>query len=138
MPTNTEFTIHLENRPGTLGQVCRALADRNVNILALQAVPAEGKSQVRLVTDNVNATKTILDNEHVSHTQTQIAQVKLANRPGELARAAARLGDANINIDYVYSGLESNTNTPILVFGVADAGQASTILEQQAATAARK
>jgi hypothetical protein len=138
MPTNTEFAIHLENRPGTLAQVCRALADRNVNILALQASPAEGKSQVRLVTDNVNTTKTILDNEHLSHTQTQVAQLKLANRPGELARAAARLGDANININYVYSGLESNTNSPVLIFGVADAGQASTILEQSAASAARK
>ena len=138
MPTNTEFTVNLENQPGTLAQICRALADRNVNILALQAAPTQGKNQVRFVTDNVNTTKTVLDNEHMSHTETQVAQIRVANRSGELARAAGRLGDANININYVYSGLESNTNTPILILGVADAGRASTILEEQAATAARK
>ena len=138
MPTNREFTIHLENRPGTLAPVCRALADRNVNVLALQADPSEGKSHVRLVTDNPTATKAVLDSQHLNHTEAQVAQVKLANRPGELARAAAKLGEANININYVYSGLEANTNAPILIFGVADAGRAATIVEESAASAARK
>jgi hypothetical protein len=136
MPTNTEFTIDLENRPGTLAQVCRALADGKVSILALQATP--GTSQVRLVTDNPGTANRILINEHVSHTETQVAQVKLANRPGELARAAAKLGEANININHVYSGLESNTNTPIVIFGVADVGRAATLLDEPAASAARR
>lgn len=35
MPVTKEFTVLMEDRPGTLGKVCRALADRNVNILAL-------------------------------------------------------------------------------------------------------
>jgi hypothetical protein len=134
MPTNREFTIHLENRPGTLATVCRTLADRNVNILALQTTTGEGKnkSQVRFVADNPTTTKSILDNEHMSYTESQIAQVRLANRPGELARSAARLGENKININYVYSGLESNTNAPILIFGVTDAGRAATILEETA------
>ncbi len=138
MPTNTEFVIHLENRPGALAQVCRALADRNVNILAIQAAPSEGTSHVRLITDNINTTKTVLNNQHVNHTETQVAQINLANRSGELARATGRLAGANINIDYLYAGLESNTNTALLVLGVADAGRASAILEESAASAARK
>ena len=73
----------------------------------------------------------------MSYTEGQVAQVKLANRAGELAAAAARLGEAKVNINYLYSGLESSTNAPILIFGVTDAGQAATILEQTAAGAAR-
>ena len=137
MPTNTEFTLHLEDQPGTLAQVCRALGDRKVNILALQVTPGGGKSQVRFVVDNPTTAKTVLDREHISYTEAQVAQVRLANQPGELARAAARLGEAKININYVYSGLESGTNTPILIFGVADAGRAANILEETAAGAAR-
>jgi hypothetical protein len=136
MPTNTEFNLHLEDQPGTLAQACRALGDRNVNILALQATPGEGKRQVRIVVDNPTTAKTVLDREHISYTEAQVAQVRLANRPGELARAAARLGEAKININYVYSGLESGTNAPVLIFGVADAGRASTILGETAAGAA--
>jgi len=33
-----------------------------------------------------------------------VAQVLLPNRPGELARVAAHLGEANININYAYAG----------------------------------
>ena len=136
MPTNTEFTLHLEDRPGTLAQVCRALGDHKVNILALQATPGGGKSQVRFVVDNPTTAKTVLDREHMSYTEAQVAQVRLANQPGKLAAAAARLGEAKININYLYSGLESGTNAPVLIFGVADAGRASTLLEETAAGAA--
>ena len=34
MPTTKEFTILLEDRPGTLGKLCQALAEQSVNILA--------------------------------------------------------------------------------------------------------
>jgi len=135
MATSTEFVIRMEDRPGTLGKFSRRLADRGVNILALQSFPFEGKSQVRLVVDDASTAKTVLDNEQVSYTEEKVAQVTLPHRPGELARAASRLGEANINIDHVYGGLEPRTNQPILIFGVADVDRASTILEQVATTA---
>jgi len=137
MSTNREFTVTLDDRPGTLAELCRTLSSRNVNILAIQATPGGGQSQVRFVVDNPTTAKTILDSEHKKgYTETQIAQVTLANRPGELATAAARLGEAKININYLYSGLDARSNTPILIFGVTDTGRASTILEQTAASAA--
>jgi hypothetical protein len=138
MPTNNEFSVRIEDRPGTLGKVCRALADRGVNIVAFQASPpSDGKSLVRLVVDNPTTAKSILQSERLTYTEAQIAQVKLANRPGELARAAARLGDTKVNINYAYCGLEPNTNAPVLIFGVADAGRASTILDEAAAGSAK-
>ena len=45
MPTNKEFTIRLEDRPGTLGKLCQAIADQSVNILAFQSFALDkGKS----------------------------------------------------------------------------------------------
>ena len=135
MPTTKEFAIRLEDRPGTLGKVSRALAERGVNILALQSCPSEGKSLVRIVVDNPTTGRTVLGNERVTFTETDIAQVKLPHRPGELARAALRLGEANININHAYCGVEPGTNAPLLIFGVADAGKAAAILDQTAAAA---
>jgi hypothetical protein len=37
MSTAKEFILSIEDRPGTLGKICRALADRNVNIVAAQS-----------------------------------------------------------------------------------------------------
>jgi hypothetical protein len=137
MPTAKELTISLEDRPGTLGKLCQALAAENVNILAYQQFPPEkGKGSVRLVVDNPVKAKAALDRLRSDYKETEVAQVKLAHRPGELGRAASRLGDAVININYGYCGTEPNTNATFLLFGVAEVGKAVKILEQAASAAA--
>jgi len=137
MPTAKEFTIRLEDRPVTLGKLCQALVQEEVNILAYQQFPFEkGKGSVRLVVDNPAKAKAILDRHRSDYTETDVAQVKLAHRPGELGRAASRLGDAGININYGYCGTEPDTNATFLIFGIAEVGKAVKILEQVAAAAA--
>jgi len=135
MPTTKELTIRLEDRPGTLAKVCQALAERKVNILAFQSVPAEGESVVRFIADNPATAKKVLDNQGLRYTETDVAQIKLPHQPGELARAASRLGEANININYAYGGVDPSTNAPLMIFGVREAGQAATILDRTAAAA---
>jgi hypothetical protein len=133
MPIIKELTIRLEDQPGTLGKVCRALADKKVNIVAFQSIPSEGRGLVRFVVDNSATAKKVLDNEGLSYEETNVAQARLAHRPGELARAASRLGEADINIDYAYCGVDPRMNHPLLIFGVKDAGQAAVILDRAAA-----
>jgi hypothetical protein len=76
-----------------------------VNIVAFQSIPSERKSLVRIVVDNPTTAKAVLDTERLTFTDAEVAQVKLPRWPGELARAASRLGDANININYAYCGV---------------------------------
>jgi hypothetical protein len=136
MSTAKELNIQLENQPGTLAKVCKALADRKVNILAFQASTAERRSQVHLIVDNQSAAKAVLDGEGLTYTEADVARVALPNRSGELARVASQLGEANININYAYAGVEPGTNTPLLFFGVTDVGRAAKLLDQTAAAAA--
>jgi hypothetical protein len=136
MPTAKEFTISLEDRPGTLGKLCRTLGEENINILAYEQFPHEkGKGFVRLVVDNPVKAKATLDRERTEYKETEVAQVKLAHRPGELGRAASRLGDAGININHGYCGCEPNTNATLVIFGVGEVGKALKILEPAAAAA---
>jgi hypothetical protein len=133
MSLATEFTIQMQDRPGTLGEVCRALADRDVNIIGFQSSPASaGKSLVHMVTDNRTATKAVLENGRVNFTETEVAQVKLPNVVGALAQAALRLGDGGINIGYGYCGIDPTRNTPLLFLGVEEVGKAAKILDQAA------
>jgi hypothetical protein len=134
MPTSKELTIQMENKPGTLAKFCNALADQKVNILAFQSVPADGKSVVRMVVDNPTNAKKALDGEHLSYTENEIAQVKLPNQPGELGRAASQLGEANINIEHAYSGLDAN-NSPVVFFSVKDVNKAVAVLDKIALAA---
>jgi len=135
MPATKEFTVLMEDRPSALGRFCRALADREVNILALQSFPIGGKSVTRLIVDNPSTAKTVLDSEQLTYVEAEIVQAKLPHRSGEIARVASRLGEANININYVYCGLEPGTNTPLVFFGVREVSKAAQVLEQAAAAA---
>ena len=130
MPIVKEVNIQLENEPGTLAKLCKALAYQKVNILAFQASTAERKSRLHLVVDNVSAAKTVLDGERLPYTEADVAQVPLPDHPGGLARVASLLGQAKINIDYAYAGEELGTSAPQLFLGVADAGRAAKILDQ--------
>jgi hypothetical protein len=137
MPTVKEFNLSMEDKPGTLGKICRALAERNVNIVAAEAFSSGGKSVTRLVFDDPMKARNVLDSERTTYTEADVVQVKLAHRAGELARAAQKLGDASININHLYCGIEPSTNTPLVIFGVADVGKAAPLLEQAAAAAGR-
>src|SRR5713101_4539263 len=81
MPTSKELTIRMENKPGTLGKLCKSLTDQKVNILAFQSVPVEGNSSVRIVVDNPTTDKKVLDTERLSYTETEVVQARLPNRP---------------------------------------------------------
>jgi len=134
MPTAKEFTLTMDDRPGTLGKVCRALADRDVNIVAVQSFPyaSSGKALTRFVFDDPTKARSVLDAERATYTETEVVKVDLPNRLGELAGAAQKLGDAGININYLYCGAEPNSNAPAIIFGVAEVGNAAPLVEQTA------
>jgi hypothetical protein len=136
MPITWELAIRMENRPGSLGKICRELADRGVNIMAFQSIPAEKTILVCMVVDKPAAAGAILDREGMTYTESEVAQVSLSNVPGELARAASKLGEANININYAYCGVEPSTSAPLVIFGVTEVGRAATILDHAAAATA--
>jgi hypothetical protein len=69
----------------------------------------------------------------MTYTEGEVAQVRIPHRPGELARAASKLGEANINIHYAYCGLEPITNAPLVIFGATELGRAVAILDETAA-----
>lgn len=138
MPVTKEFTIRLVDQPGTLGKLCQALAEQDVNILAYQQFSHEkGKGSVRLVVDNPDKTRATLDRQRADYSETEAAKVMLVNRSGELARVASRLGDQGININYGYSGNEPGTDASFVILGVADAAKAVKVLEQAAAAGGR-
>jgi hypothetical protein len=127
-----EFTVHMDDRPGTLGNFCQALADREVNILALQSF----EGVVRLVVDNAPVAQAVMDTRGVAYTEAEVAQIQLSlHRPGDLARVALRLGAAGINIDYAYVGAEPGMSALLVFFGVADVDRAAAILDEVTATA---
>jgi hypothetical protein len=129
MPLVKEFTVTIEDKPGALGNCFLALAERGVNILAFQSYVEEGESLARLVVDNPARAMAVLGGLSMIFEETEAAVVRLANRPGELGRAASRLGEKQINIDYSYCGLETGSMRVLVVFGVDNLAGAAKLLD---------
>jgi hypothetical protein len=133
MPKAKEFTATIQDKPGALGECFQALAQRGVNILAFQSYVEEGESLARLVVDDPPTAMAVLGNLRMIFEETEVALVRLEHRPGELARAASRLGDNQINIDYSYCGLEPGSTKALVVFGVDNLTRAANLLDELAA-----
>ncbi|MGA2597972.1 MAG: ACT domain-containing protein [Bryobacteraceae bacterium] len=130
MPRVKEFTVTIEDKPGALGKCFLALAERGVNILAFQSFVDEGESLARMFVDDPATAKKVLGELRMIFEETDAALVRLAHRPGELGRAAAKLGENQINIDYSYSGLEPGSTRALVVFGVDNLTKAAQVLDE--------
>ena len=133
MPKVKEFTVTIEDKPGALGKCFLALAECGVNILAFQSYVEERESLVRFLADDPASAKAVLGSLHMIFEETDVAVIRLAHRPGELGRAASRLGEEQINIDYSYCGLEPGSTRALVVFGVDTLTKAATLLDELAA-----
>ena len=133
MPQAKEFTVTIEDKPGALGKCLRALSERGVNILAFQSYVEERESLARFVADDMASAEAVLGSLHMIFEETDVAVIRLAHRPGELGRAASRLGEKQINIDYTYCGLEPGSTLVLVVFGVDNLTRAATLLDELAA-----
>ncbi len=125
-----ELTVTIEDKPGALGKCCLALAERGINILAFQSYVEEGESLARFLVDDPATAKTVLGGLRMVFEVTEVATAHVANRPGEFGRAAAKLGEARINIDYSYCGFEPGSAQGILVFGVDNLNKAAAALDE--------
>jgi hypothetical protein len=128
-----EFTITIEDKPGALGRCFLALGERGVNILAFQSYVEEGESLARIVVDDQASAKAVLGGLRMIFEETEVAVIRLAHLPSELGRAASRLGEKQINIDYSYSGLEPGSALALAVFGVDNLTRAAAVLDELSA-----
>ena len=128
-----EFTVTILDKPGALGSVCLALGEHGVSILAFQSFVEEGESLARFVVDDPAGALAVLSGLHANFEQDDVVTVTLPHRPGELGRAALRLGENRININYSYCGLQPGSALPLVVFGVDQVTKASLVLDEIAA-----
>jgi hypothetical protein len=122
MAIRTELSLRLQNSPGALGGVCRALSDEHVNVLAISL---EASGQLRLVVDNHVHAAAVLRERHHKLTERSVVVLAISNTPGALATTLKLVADAGINIDYVYGGTAEGGPSASVVLGVDDAMRAS-------------
>lgn len=119
MPRATELKIRVDDRPGILGEIASALGEKKVNLRAVNAWVEGTQGVLRLVVDKAAAAKKVLSAHGYAVEEREILELSLADKPGELGKAAQKLGEAGINIQYAFVGSAAGRKVSVFM-GVPD------------------
>ncbi len=92
------FMIQLENRPGELAHVTRALAMRGINIQTIAGSGAGNKMCAMLTTDDDTMTREVLHSMGIPFVEGDSLFVEVVDRPGGIAELTEKLSAAGVNI----------------------------------------
>lgn len=125
----TEFILKLRDRPGSLAAAAQALADGGVNLWGTSGMTGGGKGTVGFVVKDKDAAKArrALKKAGLRATERKAIEVRVADKPGALAKVAARLAKAKVNIASGYVLAPGRGNVTV-AFGVKDARKAEKAL----------
>lgn len=123
MPRAKALKVHVEDRPGVLGEIASALGAKSINVRAVHAYAEKGEGVVCVVVDKLAAASRVLRARGLQPEEEEVLEVTLPDRPGALGELAKTLGDAQINIRYVFVGTGGGRKATVFV-AVPDVGAA--------------
>jgi len=129
MPIVTQFSVMLENRPGSLAQACSELAAKAVNIEAVMAPEGRGTGPVRLVVNHTDTARKVFEAMGVKFTEDRVLAVRLSDRPGALGRVTRKLAEHDVNIEYAYGSIEKGAPKALIIVAVSNLEKAAALLK---------
>ncbi len=121
----TEFIVKLKDRPGQLAALTATLGDAGVNVRGIGG----NRGVVGIVVSDKDTAKArrALKKGKYRATERKAIEVRLADKPGSLARLAKRFGRGKINLTSGYVLAPGRGNVTV-AFGVKDARKAKKAL----------
>lgn len=126
MAKTKQFTITVDNQPGAVAHIARALGDSKVNILALLGTAQGTGGTVQLVAEDARKAKKALDAAHVSYQETPAEQLELPNKAGALAQCLASLEKKGVNLGSIHATAAKGGKKAVVVYTVEAAAKAAT------------
>lgn len=129
MRVDTQLAVFLENKPGALASMCELLAANDVNLLALTVSDTVDHAVVRIVTDKPEDAAHLLGNAGMLVVDNEVIILEVPNEPGTLGQVAAKLADADMNIEYCYCTALQGAPAGALALRVRDPERAMQVLK---------
>lgn len=98
----TEFTVILQDKPGTLARLGAVLGDARVNIEAIQGSSRGGQTGIQFVPGEPDRAARALDAAGIGYARREVLIVSILDEPGMLGNMTLVMSTAGINIDSIY------------------------------------
>lgn len=131
-----QISVFLENSPGRLLAVTKALGEAGINLraLCLTDTPEQvGFGILRLlVSDLKTARKIAMDNQWPAKVD-EVLAVRIPDQPGSLAKILAPLYENKISVEYMYAFTGFSSGEAVMIFRFKDNAAAASVLKESGA-----
>ncbi|MDH7478862.1 MAG: amino acid-binding protein [Syntrophomonadaceae bacterium] len=125
-----QISVFLENKAGRLASVTRVLGDAKINIRALCIADTADFGILRIIVDQPDRAYDALKAAGFSATETDVLAIEVPDVPGGLASVLETMGEAQVNIEYLYAFLTRASENAIIIFRVENPEMAIELLEK--------
>ena len=125
-----QISVFLENTPGHLEDVCKALAEAGVNLLTITIAETKEYGIVRAIVDKPDAAAAALKAAGFFAKLVDILAVEVEDKPGALLQILKKTSEAGLNIEYMYALTRPFKDKPVMAMSFKDIDKAEQLLSK--------
>jgi len=129
-----QLVVSIENSPGRLHYVTRALGDAGINLRALSLVDNGDFGQLRLLVSDITTARRLLMEMQLPAFVNEVVAAQIPDVPNSLANVLKPLNDAGVYVTSMYSFVGFVRGSAIMIFRFTDDDRAIEILEENGVT----
>ncbi len=126
MAIEKQLSVFVQNKVGSLGELCANLSKADINIRAISIADDLEWGIVKVIVDDTERAKEILHKLGLMYGEGNVLTLELPNHPGALADLANKLAKKKINIEQAYATATGSGS--LLVLSTTDDKKANGVL----------
>ena len=123
-----QISVFLENTPGHLEGVCKAVADAGVNLRTITIAETKEYGIVRAIVDKPEEAAAALKEAGFFAKIIEVLAVEVDDTPGALLSILKKASAAGLNIEYMYALARPFKDKPVMVMSFKDIDTAEKLL----------
>lgn len=126
-----QLSIFLQNQSGRLAEVMGSIGSEGINIRALSLADTSGFGILRLIVNDKDKARAVLQEKGFTVSETDVIAVEIADVPGGLAHVLEVFAKEEINIEYMYAFVEKSSQNAVVIFRVEDVDASVNALQKK-------
>ena len=129
--TIRQISVFIDNRPASLSEMTRSLADENINLRALSLAETRDFGTTRIIVADVDTCSEVLKEAGYHFIETDVLAVEVADRPGGMADVLECIAIEHISVEYAYAMIEKREGSAVIILRVDNIGKAIMALRKR-------
>lgn len=126
----TQVSVFIENAPGRLESLCKALADAGVNLETITITETADHGIVRMIVSDSDRAVEALKAGGFTPKKIDVLAVEVDDTPGSLLALLQKMRAAGVNVEYMYALTKPKSSRPTMIMSFKDIAAAEALLEK--------